>query len=184
MGVWGPRSSNSAMSMKSKQGRSENSREMKRLSMFFSGERIQDRCLLNYSGILSMAPEKSRSRHRSPSAPRRGVISSTTSLVPHSKDLYHTPEDLSGENSGTQAGHLSQHTVDSPRGAGHPRTPLILTSKLGSTKIASVRSRMRKQAHADVYPDGRNADGCEKGAGAHAPAAPPPQAARPVTRSA
>ncbi|XP_060234551.1 methyltransferase-like protein 25B isoform X3 [Meriones unguiculatus] len=41
---------------------------------------------------------------------------------------------------------------------------------------------MRKQAHADVYPDGRNADGCEKGAGAHAPAAPPPQAARPVTR--
>lgn len=144
-----------------------------------------------------MAPEmKSKSRHRSPSASRvcvggGGAVFSHTSPVaslspsPPSKDLglQTSPEDLSGGNSRSQAAHLVQHTLTAHEAQAIPRTPHPPTSRLGRTRIASVRSRMRTQVRADVHRDGRSAGGSAKAAGVHAPAAPPPQAAKPETRS-
>lgn len=115
-------------------------------------------------------------------------ISPVASLSPSppSKDLglQTSPEDLSGGNSRSQAAHLVQHTLTVHEAQAIPRTRHSPTSRLGSTKIASVRSQMRTQVRADVHRDGRRSGGSAKAAGAHAPAALPPQATRPETRSA
>lgn len=111
-------------------------------------------------------------------------LGSTWGRPPHvpylSLTLYHTEEDLGGVESRRATSATTFLTIHELS----PNTLYTPTSKLGPTKIASVRSRMQARARADVFPDGKDAGGNGKAAGAHAPAAPPPQAARPATRSA
>lgn len=183
--------------MKSKQKCCKKSREVEllctKLLLAVRGHSTNVR--RDYPGILSAAPEmNSKYRHRSPKAPRVGEGQS--SHTPHlwcrsppprrarTWDSRHHQRNLSGGNSRSQAAHLVQHTPTVHKAQAIPRTPCPPTSRLGRTKIASVRSRMRTQVRADVHRDGRSAGGSAKAAGAHAPAAPPPQAARPETRSA
>lgn len=158
----GPTEIDSIMSMKSKQGR-----QMRLLST--SGEKKQHRYPLDHPGILSVLRNEDQIQvSRS--------LGSTWGRSPHIPYLSPTVRTQ------WRASHLGHHILDDPRTI--PEHPIHLPPSWFPTKIASVRSRMQVQARADVCRDGKNAGDNGKAAGAHAPAAPPPQAARPATRSA